>query len=263
MIGIVGRGALRLLDVLRPALVIVDRVDRQPDDLRVALVELGLDLGEVAKLGGAHRREVLRMREQDRPLVADPVVEVDRPFRGLRREIGCFVADAKCHGSSPEDVSIGGPIIRLPRCAKQLAGAMHMALPYAQRSRHRAACGAHRPRRPGLEIATPDSEGAGAADRRQQASLRSTAPRRRHSGCCYRSSTHPIARFCAGAGFDYGLVPRDQTPRARASGRDGHGLDADHDRVHRRDRRPASASSRRSRRSPPARCAARSIFAKA
>ena len=41
-------------------------------------VELGLDLGHVAELGRADRREVLRVREQHGPRVADPVVEADR-----------------------------------------------------------------------------------------------------------------------------------------------------------------------------------------
>ena len=53
--------ALRLGDVLRPALVIARRVHRQADDLHVALVELGLEPRHVAQLGRAHGGEVLRM----------------------------------------------------------------------------------------------------------------------------------------------------------------------------------------------------------
>jgi hypothetical protein len=64
---VVGRMPLRLLDVPRPLLVVVDRVDGQSDDLDVALVEVRLDLRHVAELGRAHRREVARVREQDRP----------------------------------------------------------------------------------------------------------------------------------------------------------------------------------------------------
>ena len=56
-------------------------IDREPDDLHAALVELGLDPGHVAELGRADRREVLRVREQHRPGVADPVVEADRALR--------------------------------------------------------------------------------------------------------------------------------------------------------------------------------------
>ena len=64
---VVGRGALRLLDVLRPPLVVARRVDGEADDLHAALVELGLGVGHVAELGRADRREVLRVREEHRP----------------------------------------------------------------------------------------------------------------------------------------------------------------------------------------------------
>ena len=67
--------------------VVVGRVDREADDLDAAPVELGLDLRHVAELGRADRREVLRVREQHRPRVADPLVEPDRAFGGLRLEV--------------------------------------------------------------------------------------------------------------------------------------------------------------------------------
>ena len=76
----------------------VDRIDAQSDELGVALGELGLDLGHVAKLGGADGREVLRMGKQDRPLVADPFMEIDRSLRRLSLEVGRGVVDAKTHG---------------------------------------------------------------------------------------------------------------------------------------------------------------------
>src|SRR6185312_1168723 len=91
------REALGLLDVLRPLGVTVDWVDRNADDLHAALVELRLDLGHVAKLCRADRSEVLRMRKQDRPAIADPVVELDFAFGGLRLEIGRRIANGKCH----------------------------------------------------------------------------------------------------------------------------------------------------------------------
>ena len=99
---IVRREALRLLDVGGPAGVAVDRIDRQADDLDAALVELRLDLGHVAELGGADRREILGVREQHRPLVADPVVEFDLAFGGLRLEIRRGVVDRQCHGKPPD-----------------------------------------------------------------------------------------------------------------------------------------------------------------
>ena len=79
----------------------VDRIDAQPDDLGVALVELGLQPGHVAELGRADRREVLRMREQDRPAVADPLVELDRALGGLGREVRRSGVDAKRHDETP------------------------------------------------------------------------------------------------------------------------------------------------------------------
>ena len=92
---VLGLGALGLLDVLRPVLVAVDRVDRQADDLDVALVELGLDLGHVSELGRADRREVLGVAEEHAPRVAQPLVEVDRALSGLGGEVGGGVAQSQ------------------------------------------------------------------------------------------------------------------------------------------------------------------------
>jgi len=74
--------------------VVVHRVDRQADDLGVALVELGFQLRHGAELGGAHGGEILGVREQHRVARADPLVEIDPALRGVGLEIGGFVADA-------------------------------------------------------------------------------------------------------------------------------------------------------------------------
>src|SRR5207237_60432 len=89
--------ALRLLDVPGPALMVAGRIDGEPDDLRVAAVELGLDPGHVAQLGGADGGEVLRVREQHRPGIPDPVMEADPPLRRLRLEIRRRVAQLETH----------------------------------------------------------------------------------------------------------------------------------------------------------------------
>jgi len=68
--------------------VLVDGVDGQADDLDAALVEFRLDLGHVAEFGGADRREVLRMRKQHHPVVANPIVEADLAFGGLCSKSG-------------------------------------------------------------------------------------------------------------------------------------------------------------------------------
>ena len=74
-------------------LVVVGRVDDRPMTLTSALVELRLQLGHVAELGGADRGEVLGVREEDRPRIADPVVEADAALGGLGLEVRCGVAD--------------------------------------------------------------------------------------------------------------------------------------------------------------------------
>src|SRR5262245_58867506 len=105
--------------------MLLDRIDRQPDDLDTALVELRLDLGHVAELGGAHRREVLRMREQHGPGAADPVVEADLAFRGLSLEVGSGIVDGKGHVAPP---ALPGPAACSAsgccnhRCKSRLAG---------------------------------------------------------------------------------------------------------------------------------------------
>ncbi|MCY1415612.1 hypothetical protein D9M71_311030 [compost metagenome] len=98
---VVDRVALGFLDVTNPFAVVADRVDGQADHLGIALVELGLELGHVTQLSGADRSEVLRVGEQDGPLIADPLVEVDRAFGGFGGEIGRFITNADCHVYPP------------------------------------------------------------------------------------------------------------------------------------------------------------------
>ncbi|MNP40369.1 hypothetical protein D3C76_1340070 [compost metagenome] len=81
--------------------MVADRVDGKAHHLGVALVELRLELGQVAQLGGADRGEVLRVGEQDGPLVADPLVEVEGAFGAFGGEIGGFVTNADSHVRPP------------------------------------------------------------------------------------------------------------------------------------------------------------------
>jgi hypothetical protein len=82
------------------------------DDLDAALVELGLDLGHVAELGGADRREVLGVREQHRPFVADPIVKADLAFGRLGREIRDRIVDRERH---PYLLGCVGALLELER----------------------------------------------------------------------------------------------------------------------------------------------------
>ena len=78
---------LGFLDVLRPARMVTDRVDAEPDDLAMAFLELRHQPSHITELGRADRREILRMGEQDRPAVTDPVMEIDGALCRLRGEV--------------------------------------------------------------------------------------------------------------------------------------------------------------------------------
>src|SRR5260370_40490631 len=97
---IIRRRTLRLLDVFRPFRVLVDGIDAKPHQLDAALVEFRLQLRERAELGGADRREILRVREQKRPAVADPVMEFDLAFGGFSVEIRGYCAYLESHDTT-------------------------------------------------------------------------------------------------------------------------------------------------------------------
>jgi hypothetical protein len=67
--------------------VVIGPVDRQTDHFHAPALELALDLRHVAELSGADRGEILRVREQHRPGIADPAVEADPAFGGFGLEI--------------------------------------------------------------------------------------------------------------------------------------------------------------------------------
>jgi len=119
---VVEPGALGFGDVVRPAPVRVHGVDAHPDELDVALGEVVLAAGELAELGGAHRREVGRMGEQESPAVAQVLVQAEASLGGLGGEIGGGVAQLDRHGSSSNplflvvaSISGGEPYCRLQR----------------------------------------------------------------------------------------------------------------------------------------------------
>jgi hypothetical protein len=88
-------GARDLVDVLDPATVALNSVCTQADELGVPLGELGLKLGEGAELGGADGGVVLGVREEDDPVVANELVEVDGTTGGLSLEVGGGAAEAE------------------------------------------------------------------------------------------------------------------------------------------------------------------------
>lgn len=73
----------------------VDRVGRQADELDSTLGELGLEFGEGAELGGADGSVVFGVGEQDNPVVADELVEVNGARGGVGLEVGGNAAETE------------------------------------------------------------------------------------------------------------------------------------------------------------------------
>lgn len=88
-------GAGDLINVLDPATVALNCVCAQADELGVPLGELGLELGESTELGGADGGVVLGVGEEDDPVVANELVEVDGTTGGLSLEVGGGAAEAE------------------------------------------------------------------------------------------------------------------------------------------------------------------------
>ncbi len=85
-----------------------DRIDGDADDLDAALAEFALDAGHCAQLGGADGREILRVREENSPAVADPLMEIDGAGSGFGGEVRSDIVDAKAHVSSSLSCGIAG-----------------------------------------------------------------------------------------------------------------------------------------------------------
>lgn len=73
----------------------LDSVCAQADELGVPLGELGLELGESTKLGGADGSVVLGVGEEDDPVVANELVEVNGTGGGLGLEVRRDGAEAE------------------------------------------------------------------------------------------------------------------------------------------------------------------------
>lgn len=73
----------------------VNGVGGQADQLDASSGELGFELSKRTQLGGADGSEVFRVGEEDDPVVADEVVEVDGAFGGLGIKVGSDAAQTK------------------------------------------------------------------------------------------------------------------------------------------------------------------------
>jgi hypothetical protein len=88
-------GARDLIDVLDPSSVRLDGVGRQTDQLDATLGELRLKLCESAELGGANGSVILGVGEENDPVVADELVEVDWAGSGISLEVWCDGSEAE------------------------------------------------------------------------------------------------------------------------------------------------------------------------
>lgn len=80
--------ARNLVDVLDPSSVALNGVCRETNQLNTTLCELWLKLGESTKLSGADWGVILWVREQNNPLVANELMEVDWASGSLGLKVG-------------------------------------------------------------------------------------------------------------------------------------------------------------------------------
>lgn len=115
-----------LLDVADPALVALGRVGRESNQLDAALCELGLETSHLAELCGAHRGEILGVGEEDNPLVANELMEVNGALGGLGLEVGGNAA--KTETGSDRDMSANPCSFKglVHRASRSLAPALIM-----------------------------------------------------------------------------------------------------------------------------------------
>lgn len=88
-------GASDLVNVLDPSLVAAEGVGRETNQLDATLGELRLELGESAQLSGADGGVVLGVGEENDPVVANELVEVDGTSGGVGLEVGGSGAQAE------------------------------------------------------------------------------------------------------------------------------------------------------------------------
>ena len=94
---VVDRGALGFVDVGDPALVAFSRIHTQGQGFDIALLPFGPQLGHLAQLGSADRREIGGVGKQHHPAIASEVVEVDGAQLGVLGEIGNGIAEKQGH----------------------------------------------------------------------------------------------------------------------------------------------------------------------
>src|SRR5690349_5618869 len=88
----VERRPLGLLDVFGPTFVRIGGVDAESNHFHAALFEIRFTARDVTELGGANGSEILWVREENCPAIANPFVEANWAFSCICCEIGCYIA---------------------------------------------------------------------------------------------------------------------------------------------------------------------------
>lgn len=87
--------ATDLVDILDPATVALNGVCRQTNQFDTPFCEFWLQLCKSTQLGGANRGIVFGVGEEDDPVVADELVEVNGAFGGVGLEVWRDVTEAE------------------------------------------------------------------------------------------------------------------------------------------------------------------------
>lgn len=82
------RGAADFVNIFDPPAMTLNRGRAQTNELNTPLRELGLELGECAEFGGTHGGVALWVGEENNPVFADELVEVDGAAGGFSIEVG-------------------------------------------------------------------------------------------------------------------------------------------------------------------------------
>jgi len=85
-------GSRDLINVLDPLAVGLNSVRRQTDEFDSTLGKLRLELSECTQLSGTNRCEILRMGEENNPVVANEFVELDFSIGGLSFEVRSYAS---------------------------------------------------------------------------------------------------------------------------------------------------------------------------
>lgn len=84
-----------VVDIFDPLVVVFEAIGRNSNEFDIALSKVISAASDLAKLSGADWCKVSGMREENRPRVANPFVELDRASSSLCFKIGGNVSEAK------------------------------------------------------------------------------------------------------------------------------------------------------------------------